>query len=54
MFIAIEILTVLATLAIVVLIRRFLRDVQSRGDGDWGSSSTPAPQHADSYRVRLR
>jgi cytochrome b len=53
LLIAIEILTVLATLAVVVVIGWFSRDVQSRGEGEWTSRPAPTPEPSGSYRVRL-
>ena len=41
--IATEILTILATLAVVVVIGWFSRDVQSRGEGEGISHPAPRP-----------
>jgi hypothetical protein len=54
MMIAIEILTVLVTFAIVVLIGRVFRDDDHiRGARKWKSDPGPKPSSPDSYRVRL-
>jgi flagellar basal body-associated protein FliL len=54
MMIAIEILIMLVTVAIVVLISWVFRDDDgSRSAPKWGSDPGPTPSSPDSYSVRL-